>query len=190
MLAYIAHQTVDTVQPQKVLNMHTTNLRQTSIDLQLHMFDLPGQADIDETSFNNSNLLEFKINEITSTLGSIQDRNTLIRRTKSIEVASKYPWLKNNTRYQNALKSRNAAKKAFIFNQNEVNKAKLKTSNVVLASLYTQLKTKYYEKIIAEMNMQSGDSRKFYNFVRTKKKSHVHCCQIPCITEALRTPET
>lgn len=64
----------------KRLNYATTNLRQTKVDISTHVFDLPGQNDIDEALFDMPITLDIKIGDITDNLRTIQDRNTSIRR--------------------------------------------------------------------------------------------------------------
>lgn len=153
---------------EKSLNFHTTNLRQTNVEMINHTFDIPGQHDIDMCIFEGPMVLIFKIIEIIECFRTIQNRNTKVQKRQTHIDSAKYPWTRDN-QYQQLLSARKKSKSAYINDQNEHNKRRLKMANIALAERYNLLKVKYYEKMLADIRMARNDGRKFFKFIKTKK---------------------
>lgn len=150
LLAIIAYESTSVTQHFKELDYYTTNLTQTALQLQEHVFDLPSDSDIQEALFDEPLLLRSKIHIVTDSLRRIQDTHTTTKRRIINRDSSKYAWTQSK-RYQKLWSKRRAAKKLFLLEQSENNKLKLKEANIALATLYNSLKIEYYEKIINEL---------------------------------------
>lgn len=70
--------------------------------------------------------------------------------------------------YEKVAIIRRAAKNDFSSSPSLANKQKLKEANVELMGVYNALKSKYYEKLIANLG---DDAREFYSLMRTKRCS-------------------
>lgn len=164
--------TISTAAKTRRINLRNINMRKVRVDMQEINFFAANLTHADITASNTTEA-RLSASEFADRIHSIQTNCTKKSIIESQTHAS-HPWERGNL-LRRANLDRNRAKKKYRDHPSTENKEALAAAYRKRYTIYNELKRKYYEELIGELD---GDKRKFYALMKSKRINNTNIPEI------------
>lgn len=150
----------------KFLNFGRTNLSESKRQLADHLFhDISYEQAVQEDMSGNQSA-SYLIKQNFDSLFDIMCRNTPLKTVKRTWI-SKHPWLRNSSKYEEALDQKKKARKLHSLCSTEESRNNYKAASIDVMNVFTSERTEFLNRVIDESN---GNTCEFYNLMKSGSK--------------------